>query len=81
MELVTSTECISAGDYHVPPMIIFQGAYYLYKHFKNDISGDTLWARSDSGLLGVVGEGDYGFLPDYTKSKQQVFMKLTKFLI
>ena len=41
-ELVTSTKCISAGGYHVPPMIIFQGAYYLRKHFKNDMSGDTL---------------------------------------
>jgi len=28
-ELVTSTECISAGSYHIPPMITFKGAYHL----------------------------------------------------
>jgi hypothetical protein len=41
-ELVTLTECISADGYHVPPMIIFKGAYHLRKHFKNDIDGRIL---------------------------------------
>jgi hypothetical protein len=34
-ELLTVTECISAGGYHVPPMVIFKGAYQLRKYFKN----------------------------------------------
>lgn len=41
-ELVTSTEYISTGGYHVPVIVIFQGAYYLRKFFKNHMSGDTL---------------------------------------
>jgi hypothetical protein len=49
-ELVTSTECISASGHHVPPMIIFKGAYHLRKYFKNDIDGRVLWARSDTGF-------------------------------
>ena len=49
-ELVTSTECISATGYHVPPMVIFRGAYYLRKHFQNSIDGATLYARSESGF-------------------------------
>ena len=49
-ELVTSTECISAGGHHVPPMIIFKGAYHLRKYFKNDMDGRILWARSESGF-------------------------------
>ena len=49
-ELVTSTECISAGGYHVPPMITFKGAYHLRKYFKNDTDGDILWSRSESGF-------------------------------
>ena len=28
-ELIISTECISAGGYHVLPMITFKGAYLL----------------------------------------------------
>jgi len=50
-ELVTSTECISIGGYHVPPMIIFQGVYHLRKYFKNDMSSDILWLRSDSSFI------------------------------
>ena len=50
-ELVTSTECISAGSYHVPPMITFKGAYHLRKFFKNDIDGNILFSRSDSGFV------------------------------
>ena len=49
-ELVTSTECISAGDYHVSPMITFKGAYYLRKYFKNDADGNIFWTRSESGF-------------------------------
>ena len=41
-ELVISTECISAGGYHVPPMITFKGAYHLRKYFKNDSDGNIL---------------------------------------
>jgi hypothetical protein len=50
-ELVTSTECISAGGFHIPPMITFKGAYHLRKYFKNDMDGDILWSRSDSGFV------------------------------
>jgi hypothetical protein len=50
-ELVTSTECISAGGFHVPPMITFKGAYHLRKYFKNDTDGDILWSRSESGFV------------------------------
>ena len=32
-EVIMSTECISAGNYYVPLMITFKGAYYLYKYF------------------------------------------------
>jgi hypothetical protein len=49
-ELVTAVECISATGYHPPAMLIFKGAYYLRKHFDNDIDGDVLFARSDSGF-------------------------------
>ena len=49
-ELVTSTECISAGGYHVPPMITFKGAYHLRKYFKNDTDDNILWTRSESGF-------------------------------
>jgi hypothetical protein len=50
-ELVISTECISADGHHVPPMIIFKGAYHPYKHFKNDIDGRILWARLDTSFM------------------------------
>jgi hypothetical protein len=50
-ELVISTECISAGGFHVPPMIMFKGAYHLRKYFKNDTDGDILWSRSESGFV------------------------------
>lgn len=49
-ELITIIECISATGYHVPPMIIFKGAYHLRKHFDNDIDDNVLFARSDSGF-------------------------------
>jgi hypothetical protein len=49
-ELVTSTERIGASGYHVPAMLIFKGAYHLRKYFDNDIDGNTLFARSDSGF-------------------------------
>ena len=41
-ELVTSTEYISIGGYHIPLMIIFKGIYYLYKYFNNDIDSNIL---------------------------------------
>ena len=50
-ELITSTECISAGGYHVPPMITFKGAYYLRKYFTNDIDGNILFLQSESGFV------------------------------
>jgi hypothetical protein len=49
-ELVTATECCSATGYHVPVMLIFKGAYHLRKYFKNDLSGDTFFGRSESGF-------------------------------
>ena len=53
-ELVTCVECFSATGYHVPPMLIFKGAYHLRKYFENDIDGDTLFARSESGFTNDV---------------------------
>ena len=50
-ELVTSTECISASGYHVPLIITFKGAYYLRKYFKNEMDGNILFSRSDSGFV------------------------------
>jgi hypothetical protein len=50
-ELVTSIKCIFAGGYHVPPMITFKGAYYLRKYFKNEMDGNILFSRSDSGFV------------------------------
>ena len=50
-ELVTSTECISVGGFHVPPMITFKGAYYLRKYFKNDMDDNILFSRSESGFV------------------------------
>jgi DDE superfamily endonuclease len=50
-ELVTSTECISAGGYHVPSMITFKGAYHLRKYFENNMDGNILFSRSDSGFV------------------------------
>jgi len=41
-ELVIITKYISVGGYYLPPMIIYKGAYYLRKYFKNDIDGDIL---------------------------------------
>ena len=49
-ELVMSTEYIRASGYHVPPMLIFKGAYHLRKHFENNIDGDTLFACSKTGF-------------------------------
>ena len=49
-ELVTSIEYISTGDYYIPLIIIFKGAYYLRKNFKNDIDSNILWACSESGF-------------------------------
>ena len=50
-ELVTSTECISAGGYHVPPIIIFKGAYHLQKFIKNDMDSNILFYQSESGFV------------------------------
>ncbi len=53
-ELVTSVECFSTTGYCVPPMLIFKGAYYIRKYFENDIDGDTLFARSESGFTNDI---------------------------
>ena len=42
-ELIISIECISTGGYYIPPIIIFKGAYYLYKYFTNDIDSNILF--------------------------------------
>ena len=49
--LVTSTECISAGGYHIPPMITFKGTYHLWKFFKNDMDGNILFSQSEFGFV------------------------------
>jgi hypothetical protein len=43
-ELLTSTECISTGGHHVPPMVSCKGAYHLRWYFKSDIDGYILLA-------------------------------------
>ena len=48
-ELITSVETINYGGIKVPPMIIFSGAYHLRRFFKNNLDGNILFARSDSG--------------------------------
>ena len=53
-ELVTAVECFSATGYHVPPMLIFKGAYHLRKYFDNNINGDTLFARSETGFTNDI---------------------------
>jgi hypothetical protein len=49
-ELITVVECISAGGYHVPAMVIFKGAYHLCKYFENDMDDDILFACSNTGF-------------------------------
>ncbi|RFU31685.1 hypothetical protein B7463_g4640, partial [Scytalidium lignicola] len=41
-ELVTAVATINWGGQRVPPMIIFKGAYYLRKHFDNNMDLDIL---------------------------------------
>ena len=43
-ELVTSIETINYSGIKVLSIIIFKGAYYLWKHFYNDIDRDIFWA-------------------------------------
>jgi hypothetical protein len=50
-ELVTLTECIFASGFHVSLMITFKGAYHLRKFFKNDMDGNILFSRSESGFV------------------------------
>jgi hypothetical protein len=49
-ELVTAIITINCKSQKVPPMIIFKGAYHLSKNFDNDLDGDILFARSESGF-------------------------------
>jgi hypothetical protein len=49
-ELITAVECISAGGYHVPVMVIFKEAYHLCKYFENNMDDNILFARSDTGF-------------------------------
>ena len=53
-ELVTCVEYFSTIGYHVLPMLIFKGAYYLRKYFDNDIDGNTLFARSETGYTNDI---------------------------
>ena len=48
-ELITSVKTLNYGGQKVPLMIIFAGAYYLRRYFKNDLDGDILFTRSESG--------------------------------
>jgi hypothetical protein len=45
-ELVTVVATINYSGQKVPAMIIFKSAYYLRKHFDNNIDSDTLFAQS-----------------------------------
>jgi hypothetical protein len=49
-ELVTTVTTINYGSRKVPPIIIFKGAYYLRGHFKNQLDGNILFARSTTGF-------------------------------
>lgn len=49
-ELVTAVCTLNPTGKRVPPVIIFKGAYHLRKHFDNDMDGDILFARSESGF-------------------------------
>jgi hypothetical protein len=49
-ELVTAVATINYGSKKVPPMIIFKGAYHLRGHFKNQLDGNILFARSATGF-------------------------------
>ncbi|KAI0996277.1 hypothetical protein K3495_g11903 [Podosphaera aphanis] len=48
-EYVTCMESVCADERTIDPMIIFQGAHYLEKHFDNDLNDDALFAQSESG--------------------------------
>lgn len=50
-ERITSVETVNYAGRKVPPMIIFSGAYYLRRYFKNDLDDDILFARSESDYL------------------------------
>ena len=50
-ELVTLIECIGVLGYHLLAMITFKGIYYLWKYFDNDMDGNTLWSRSNTGFI------------------------------
>jgi hypothetical protein len=78
-ELVTSTECISAGGYHIPPMITFKGTYHLRKFFKNNIDSNILFSQSESSFVNdklscsiLLGSGDPGRTGVATSSSDSV---------
>ena len=48
-DYVTSVECISAGGWSIPPLIILKGAHILHKWGKNNLPPDTVLAVSPTG--------------------------------
>ena len=46
---VTSVECVSAGGFSMPPMIVLQGKQILNKWVHNNLDEDISLAVSDSG--------------------------------
>ena len=53
-ELVTCIKCFSTTGYYVLQMLIFKGAYYLRKYFDNDIDGNTLFVRLETGYTNDI---------------------------
>lgn len=47
-EIVTSIETLNYSHKKIPTIIIFKGAYYLRKHFQNDIDSNTLFTCSST---------------------------------
>ena len=50
-ELVTAIECYNTTDYYILIILIFKGVYYLHKYFKNDLSDNNFFSRSESGFI------------------------------
>ena len=48
-DYVTSVECISAGGWSIPPLVILKGAYILHKWGKNNLPPDIVLAVSPTG--------------------------------
>ena len=48
-ESITAIECVSAGGWAIPSMLILAGSLFLQKHFENDLDENTLFGISNTG--------------------------------